>query len=351
MFAQLKTKITKWWQNQISVLPVDPANDFPDKEQAVQSGLVQLLPRQCYFESYKTYPLSIGKDINKVAQIDARQISPYKGSSWHSALIVKQKEQYLVYYFVLLPKYQAQLDKSTPLLVVPETANSLISLSKASGQATSEQTAFFSKDSNGVWLSNLSFASSAQDNFELSSLTPATLSAFFNRKALERLKGKFTRWQQVKWLALTGAVTAVYLAIASGYLAGMNWYLENKADQTRTVIRDVFRLDGELKTLGQREQEFAAVYAESSELSGPIQLIESYYQHYELEVKAIEIKGQVVVLDGTANNANGLLEKILASPQVPRAEFRSDIKKTGRSQAREKFELEFVWESKLWQQQ
>lgn len=349
MFAQLKTKITNWWQNQITVLPLEKASmDVADGAEQAKSNLIMLLPRSSYFETYKTYPLSIGKDINKVVKIDARQISPYGGSTWQSALILKQEEQYLVYYFVLLPKYQPLLDASTPLFIVPETGCDLMQLNK--GKATVANSGLsYDKDDKDTWVSSIPMDPTRVPVRESATLTPISAQAFFNNKVIDRIGASFTRWSQVKWVSIFAGIGFLYYGTASLYLMAMDTYLTSKSAQTRPVISEIFKLDEELRTLDQQEREIALIYQQSVELSEPLQLLDNHYTGFELEVKTIEAKGNVVTISATANDANGLLQELVKSPHIKQAGFKSDIKKTGKAQAREQFQIEFVWERALWQ--
>lgn len=351
MFAKIKNKITKWWQNQIKVLPTEPTALDDDSIANKYSGLMLVLPRQCYFETYKTYPLSIGRDIQKVAQIDGRQISPYGSTTWIGSHVIKDAEKYVVYYFVALPKYQKLIEQSMPVFIFPETAHKLSVLTKAkSGSLSESDRKGYYQDQNSVWLSDIVALSNNHETpaFGLEQMSASTVQAFFNPNVVKAITTKFNRWQQVKWLSITAVCVSIYLLIAQLYLSGMDWYLADKNAKARPIISELFKAKDSLDLLQRQQQEFAIVYGGALELSEALMLIDKHAKEFELEVKSIEFQNEKVSLQATANNANGLLEKLLASDKVTEAEFKSDIKRVGRGQSREQFEIEFSWQKKLY---
>lgn len=348
MFGQIKQKISHWCQNQIETLPTNQVETSEYDQLFNKVNAVMMLPRNSYFETYKTYPLSVGRDISKIAKVEGRQVSPYAGNVWTGTLIIKQPEQYLVYYFVLLPKYQELLDKAVPIFIVPETAHRLFQLSKEQEGAKAQG---FVKDKDGIWVSQVqsqvALSNQLQSSFSWQQLTPPIVNAFFNPKVLVKLKQRFSRWQQVKWLSITAIVCACYLLLTNVYLMAMDSHLNNKNELARPVIGDLFKAKDALNLLQQQQQEFADIYQQATEKTGPLLLIEQQAEKFSLEVKAIEIVEQTVTLKATANNANGLLEQILNSGKVTQAEFKSDIKSAAGN--KEQFELEFIWPYPLWQ--
>lgn len=349
MFGQVKNKIAQWCRSQVKVLPTQLVKEQGDDEHLKENfNLIMMLPRHSYFETYKTYPLSVGRDITKIATVEGRQVSPYPGASWSGTLVIKQPEQYLVYYFVLLPKYQYLIEQSLPLFVIPETAHSLVQLTR--GKSINEGSTDFQKNENGIWLSSLGSEvkeTSPRLNFTLEQLSIPALQAFFNSKVLVKFKDKFSRWQQVKLLSISAVVASLYIGMTSLYLTAMDQYLTNKNDQARPIIGDLFKAKDALNLLQQQQQEFAQVY-QTTEKTGPLLIIEQQLKEFTLLVKSIEVTDDVVRLNASASNANALLEKLLSSPEISQAEFKSDIKIV--RGAREEFELEFVWAQPLWLQ-
>lgn len=351
MFGQFKNKIAQWCRSQVKVLSTEHIEiQARDKHRDESFNFIMMLPRNSYFEAYKTYPLSVGRDIAKIATIEGRQISPYTKPSWSGTLVIKQPEQYLVYYFVLLPKYQHLVEKALPLFVVPETAHSLLQLTK--GKEITDPTISFHRNDSNIWLSSVTNQQSGNSgslNFSLEQITLPTVRAFFNPKVLHQLKGKFNRWQQVKWLSISVIVASLYLGATNLYLSAMDQYLTGKGDEARPIISELFKVKDELTLLQQQQEEFATIYQTTTEKLGALQIIEQQYNNFTLRVKSIEIVDSTVRLQGTATNANALLEQLLNSEFIEQAEFKSDIK-VARG-AREEFEIEFVWSQPLWKQE
>lgn len=352
MFAFFNKKLTSWWRQQITEFYSEAVSlENKERNSLTKKPIVAILPRQCYFETYKRYPASVGKDIHKIAHVDSGQISPYMTTTWRSFIIIKEQQDYLVYYFVLLPKYQAQLDQLQPFFIVPQTAYPLVQLTKGKLLPSQEQSEYH-KDSHGVWTSSIvekGRTDSLAERFRIEQLSGQSIRAFFNPQVIAQLAAKFDRWRQAKWLFCIAAFASFYLASASLYLFAMDWYLTDKSEQSRPVIGQLFKAKDALTKIQQQQQEIADIYKQSKEMSGPLVLIESLQNEFDLTVKQISIKDQQVRVQGTANNANALLEKLLSSSKVTEAGFRSDIKKTGSADSTEKFELEFQWEQNLWE--
>lgn len=346
--------MTQWWQNQIEILPTgtitaqsEPGQNQEIEEQPKASCLALVLPRFCYFETYKTYPLSVGKDIYKIAKVDGRQVSPYHvhgtNNQWFAPLILKNEDHYLVYYFVLLPKYQAALDQRLPLFVVPETASALARLNKAK---SNEPEVGFQKDKDGVWSSNVSYRSDAPASIGLEQANFAFIQAFFNPQVFTQLATKFNRWQQLKWITAGALVASLYLGTATLYFTGVEVFLNEKRAAVGPIISEVFKVRSDLQTLNEQQDALSDVFRDATEKTGPLTLLENQYEKYNLNVKSIDLRGKTVRVQATANDANSLLESLLASEFVKDAEFKSEVKKI--NQDTEQFELEFVWEQKLW---
>lgn len=348
--------MVKWWQNQVKILPTETTqldseqNQNLSQQEVKLSGFALVLPRQCYFETYKTYPLSVGKDIYKITKVDSRQVSPYSiqeaENLWHSSLIIKNEDHYLVYYFVLLPKYQPLLSQKLPLLVVPETANALSRLNKAK-LLSSEDKIGFNLDKNSVWLSDVSYTSTKPVVIGLEQLNLPFVQAFFNPLVFTQLATKFTRMQQLKWVLGSFVLVSIYLGAVSLYFTGVDAYLSEKRAAAGPIISEVFKVRSELQELQAQQNEIADVFAQSVEKTGPLLLLEQNFKAFDLKVKSIDLRGKTVRVQATANDANALLERLLGSEFVTEAGFQSEVKKI--NQDTEQFELELTWEQPLWQ--
>lgn len=344
MFAKIKRKLLEIGKRQVKVIPLE-SRLVSTKEKSLSFHLISLLPRKAYFETYKSYPLSIGKDINKVASVDAKQVTPYQ-AKWSTNLIIKQQEQYLVYYFSLLPKYEHLLDSMSALFVMPATAQQLLSLAK---KGQTEVALGFTQDSKQVWMSSLTAGNDSIQSTNIVELIQLNLlKAFFNKDILVKLEQKFTRWNQIKTFFSLMIATGLYFSISAGYLMFVEHELTTRQEKVRPVITELFQSKTVVEKMLGSQKELHQVLKQSSETLDILQLIETIHDEMSLQVDSIEVKGSTVTIKATSDSASRFFEKLLSSELVSNPEFKSDIKKTGKEQSQEKFTLQFTWLGKLW---
>lgn len=344
----LQKKLLPWFKAQCGYFSVEETTKSAYK--------VLLLPRSSYFEAYKSYPLSVGRDINKIATVEGRQISPYQQGPDSTVLhfILKQSDRYLVYYFVLQPKYQSQIDELVPWVIVPE---SLLLLLKANKE-TKDTSAFEAKcyqDENKVWLSKLDLNSEplVTQNEVLELLKPQwlvqTLQQLHNPKIINQLSSKFERWQQIKFVATSFSIAAVYFLLVSGYQQATDYYLNGKRAESAPIVSEIFSVKSKAETLQSEQQEYKAAYDEVSNNVSALIFIESIQKKHELMVDRFRFFGNRAVLEGEAKSANALLSEISTHEFATKASLQGDINRAGPGGRFEEFTIEFYWEDKLWQ--
>lgn len=318
-----------------------------------------LLPRNSYFEAYKTYPLSVGRDIQKIAAIEGRQISPYKNDleSINQFFIFKQDDKFLVYYFVVHPKYIDSIEKSSPWLIVPESILVLLTLAKKGEENAGTIPDNYILDENGVWVSQINLEASGNTSVLPSTLIELAkpkwliqvLSRFHNPQIIKQIASKFERWQQLKFLAVTCSVVGVYFLFISGYQTAINYYLTEKRAESAPIVSEIFNVKSESDRLKTQNEEYIKAYSSVSNKVSTLIFLESLKDTHQLVVNRLRFFGERVVLEGLATNANNLLSDLNANPSIIDPVIKGDIRKAGAGGRLETFSIEFHWRETVWQ--
>lgn len=344
--AAVQKKLLPWLKAQCGYFSLEQSNKSDYK--------VLLLPRKSYFETYKTYPLSVGRDIQKIASIEGQQVSPYNQNATVLHFIIKQADKFLVYYFVLHPKYSTKLDSINPWLIVPESLLILLKVNRSQQGAFADKQDTCIKDESGIWISSLNQAENArQASAELAELLKPqwlvqTFARLHNPKLITSVSAKFQRWQQVKLVLGLFTATALYFALVSGYQYGVNYFLDDKRSASAPVVSEIFQIKSQVDELKSKHQEFSSAYAEPVNNAGALIFVESLQSKHQLDVKRFRFFGNRVLLEAEAKSANGLLAELSQNEFVAKASLQGDIRKTGSGGRLEVFTIEFYWEDKLW---
>lgn len=344
----LQKKLLPWFKAQCGYFSV--------QESASNVYKVLLLPRNSYFEAYKTYPLSVGRDIQKIATVEGRQISPYNKDSQSTILhfILKQSDRYLVYYFVLQPRFQSKLDNLNPWFIIPESLMLVLRANRGANES-SQFDSLCSQDENGVWLSQLDLNS---PNFAIESevlevLKPQwigqTLLQLHNPQIIKQASAKFQRWQQLKFIFTSFSIAAIYFLLVSGYQQGADYFLNEKRSESAPIVSEIFKVKSQSEQLKAQQQEYLSAYDVVSDNVSALIFIESIQNKHELKVDRFRFFGNRAVLEGDAKSANALLTDISNHELASRASLQGDIRRSGSGGRYEAFTIEFYWEDKLWQ--
>ncbi len=320
---------------------------------------ILVLPRNSYFESYKTYPLSVGRDIQKIAAAEGRQFSPYNKSenAFVQYFVIKQSDRYLVYYFILHPKFSEALDNLTPWLIIPESLLSLLKVNSLVKDGVDGDQFGCTQSEDGIWFSKVANSDSEShfDKFTelLELLKPQwlnqTILRLYNPKLVTQASKKFDRWSQLKWLTFSLSAVTVYFLVLTLYQMAINYYLEDKRSVSAPIVSEIFSVKSQVDKFKLETGNYDKAYAETTNNLSAMLFIESLQSKHQLSVDRLRFFDNRVVLEGIVENANSLLAEINEHTSSDKAIVKGDIRKAGSGGKLEKFTIEFYWEDKLWQ--
>ncbi|NVK24710.1 MAG: hypothetical protein HWE10_07265 [Gammaproteobacteria bacterium] len=308
------TQLIKHWMEYI-----------PNESESYQ--ILLQVPREHYYCVQRSYPLAIGRDIQKVVITAGRDLTPYPGglvNFW----IEKTMTEFKVTYWCFKSDVSALIRNSNAVIVLPTTFEHDIVDGPSSLDEAIDTKIF------------------AKKVFRRVILSPAwAYAGLVNTEAISRIIKPFNRYFFAKALAWFSGLSIGYLLLVSTYLAGLELFVSDKREDSRLLVSEYFNLKKHVEQKSRllaMQTELVDMHVGHSMLFSRLQAIQN---KHALIINSFRFDKGKVDMTLEANNANSLVQELMQVEGFIGLELVGVVNK---AHGKDKFRLQFKWSYPLW---